>query len=101
MRRLPRSASARSLTSEAAVVVGVMNSLFSNLVSSGSHRLRGLFQSRRLVRGFPRKCIFGAPEVAKGRGLTIHGPAQLQMVDHGPRREQEIPANDFDQTLFF
>src|ERR1041385_6246757 len=53
-----------------------------NLAMGCAGRLRGFLERVRLVGGFPAERIFGAAEMAEGRGLAINRAAELQRVDH-------------------
>src|ERR1035437_5240492 len=49
-----------------------------------------ILQYAGLIRGFPRKRIFGPPEVAEGGRLAVDGTPQAQRVDDGARGQQEV-----------
>src|SRR4051812_21665836 len=108
MRRLPVSARARSLISQAAAAVAFVDMDFpllfeieragSNacpeiLLPSGCRHRRIGLQGLGLISSFPAEGVFGAAKVAERRGFPVDRAAQAEMFDHALRREREVRAN--------
>src|SRR3989442_5988644 len=87
MRVRPRSAMARSLTSK---LVMFRVTPVSIAKRSAPDRLAERFG---LVRPFPGEPGIAPPEMPKGGGPPVNGPAQIQRLDDFPRLQAEVLAN--------
>src|SRR5690554_6111811 len=92
MRRLPISARARSLISQAicgCVSVAINSSI--TLARGGFGKgAGGLPQRIGLVGEFPGEAVAGAAEMAEGGRGPVNRAAQLQMLDDAQRGEGEV-----------
>src|SRR5438477_60056 len=95
VRRLPRSARARSFTSHATCVC-VSADIFPLLTGGGFGDHGGIPEGAGLVGLLPREALFVAAEVTERGRIPVDGPPQLQMIDNLPRLEREMRADEFD-----